>query len=111
MKFMRLHLPALSAWIDDESTLEKCPACNVFCLEAGVQENINPYLKMKDQSTGHAVYLRCQCCAIPKFCLTKKVDLYKDNEYLKDYLLPLIKTKKNSWDRLVQYYSISNKNW
>lgn len=104
MKFMRLHLPVISKWIDKESTLEKCPLCNAFYLETSVPNDI-----LNDSKTG--AYLRCQCCIVPRLRLAR-IDLINSHDVdLNSHLLVWIKAKKRSWNRLVHYCSISNKNW
>lgn len=99
---MKLHLPVFTKWLNERSTLEKCRLCNAFALDA-----VRPDGKRK-----HTIYLRCECRTLPKFLLTR-VNLEESPPALdlKEILYEWVKAKRNSWNKVVRYLTVSTKNW
>jgi hypothetical protein len=99
---MRLHLPVLIKWLNNQTTIEKCRSCRSFSLETIRHDGEKGY---------DGIYLRCGCRAIPRLLLTR-LDLEQcTNIELKDLLVGWLQAKKGYWNKLVRYFAISTKTW
>jgi len=96
---MRLHLPTLTRWLNDQSTLERCRFCSAFDFET------------TRSRASDSVYLSCKCRSLPRLLLVKMDIEQRTNVDLNSILVKWIRAKRNCWNKLVRYFSISNKNW